>query len=176
MEDKKKVILKTLETDATDAAWRLAGSQFLKLAREPIIAFLARNLGEGENDASIRGKIAAFLDTDIGEALMASLLSMGLSMLPQTTGDVPKRLARELRVRAMSEAGDVIADVLMGPLRQVAVMYLQNIPTQSHESEEPAGLPSESASPRVRIPAVETQEQVETVSVGERGGSGSTGR
>jgi hypothetical protein len=147
VDDKKKELLKLLEGDATDAGWRLAGKQFLKTTREPIVAFLSKQLGD---DDSIRVKVAAFLETDLGEALLASMLSMGLSVLPETTGDIPKRLARELRVHAMTDVGDVVADLLMGPLRQVAVMYLQNVPATTRS--EPASLPTQSEHASVKVP------------------------
>ena len=119
-----KSITKTLATDATEAAWRTAGSQFVKLAREPLVGLLTRHLAPG--DDAFRARLAAFLETELGTALLASMLSASLSAMPQTTGDVPQKLARELRVRAMADAGDVLADVLMGPLRQVMALYLQD--------------------------------------------------
>ncbi len=143
MDDKKtNPMLKSLEVDATDAAWRLAGSQFVKLARDPVVALLSRHLGP--DDPSLRARIAAFLDTELGASLMSGILSVGLSAIPLPANDVSHRLSRELRVRAMAGAGDVIADVLMGPLRQVAVTYLQAAPKVDEEAsapKEPAGLP-----------------------------------
>jgi hypothetical protein len=132
-------MLKTLEVDATEAAWRMAGSQFVKLAKEPIVALLSRHLGP--DDESLRGKIAAFLDTELGVAILSGVLSAGLSAMPLPPNDISQRLSRELRVRSMATAGDAIADVLMGPLRQVAVMYLQGQPTQS-PGADPAALPA----------------------------------
>lgn len=125
----------TLKVDATEAGWRVAGSQFTKLAKEPLVALLARNLGP--DDEALRGRIAAFLNTELGEAMLTALLSAGLSAIPGEPTALPAMMARELRVRSMAGAGDVIADVLMGPLRQVAVMYLQS-PT---EAATPAALP-----------------------------------
>ncbi len=143
MDDKKtNPMLKSLEVDATDAAWRLAGSQFVKLARDPVVALLSRHLGP--DDPSLRARIAAFLDTELGASLMSGILSVGLSAIPLPANDVSHRLSRELRVRAMAGAGDVIADVLMGPLRQVAVTYLQAAPKVDDEvsaPKEPQGLP-----------------------------------
>jgi hypothetical protein len=115
---------KTLQADATEAAWRAAGSQFVKLTREPLVALLSRHLAPG--DESLRARIAAFLETEIGTAMLSALLSAGLSALPDSAGAAPARMARELRVRAMADAGDLIAEVLIGPLRQVAAMYLQD--------------------------------------------------
>ena len=142
--DEKKInpMLKSLEVDATDAAWRLAGSQFVKLAREPIVALLSRHLGP--DDPSLRARIAAFLDTELGASLLSGVLSLGLSAMPLPAGDVAHKLSRELRIRAMAGTSDVVADVLMGPLRQVAVTYLQGAgKTEPAEAtpREPAGLP-----------------------------------
>lgn len=131
-------MLKTLEVDATEAGWRMAGSQFVKLAKEPIVALLSRHLGP--DDESLRARIAAFLDTELGTALLSGVLSAGLSAMPLPANDISQRLSRELRVRAMATAGDAIADVLMGPLRQVAVMYLQGTP--GAQPSDPAALPS----------------------------------
>ena len=119
-----KTLTQTIKVDASEAAWRTAGSQFVKLAREPLVGLLTRHLAPG--DDAFRARLAAFLETELGTALLASMLSASLSALPQTAGDVPQKLARELRVRAMADAGDVLADVLMGPLRQVMALYLQD--------------------------------------------------
>jgi hypothetical protein len=127
----KPPIVKTLQNDAVDAAWRTAASQFVKLTREPLVALLSRHLGP--EDASVRNKIAAFLETEVGTALLTSVLSVGLSAMPGSTGEAPVRLARELRVKAMTDMGDVVADVLMGPLRQVMSIYLQDMPANLPE-------------------------------------------
>lgn len=119
-----KTLTQTIKVDASEAAWRTAGSQFVKLAREPLVGLLTRHLAPG--DDAFRARLAAFLETELGTALLASMLSASLSAMPQATGDVPQKLARELRVRAMADAGDVLADVLMSPLRQVMALYLQD--------------------------------------------------
>ena len=126
---KTQALTQTIKLDASEAAWRTAGSQFVKLAREPLVGLLTRHLAP--NDEAFRARLAAFLETELGTALLASMLSATLSAMPQTTGEVPQKLARELRVRAMADAGDVMADVLLGPLRQVMALYLQ----------DPAGAP-----------------------------------
>jgi hypothetical protein len=118
-------ITKTLQSDATEAAWRTAGNQLVKLTREPLVGLLSRHLGP--DDESLRKKIADFLATEAGTALLAGLLSIGLSAMPTSTGDAPQRLARELRVKAMADMGDLVADVVMGPLRQVMAFYLQDL-------------------------------------------------
>ena len=155
----KPPIMKTLQNDAVDAAWRTAASQFVKLTREPLVAVMSRHLGP--EDESMRKKIADFLATEVGTALLTSVLSVGLAAMPGTAGETPQRLARELRVKAMTDMGDVVADVLMGPLRQVMSLYLQGVPANLPTEEAPAQLPAASAS---SLPS--SLYQSESVSVG----------
>jgi hypothetical protein len=147
--------LKDLGPDATDAAWRVAGGQLVKLAREPLVAALSRQLGPG--DQALQAKLAAFLQTELGTAVLASLLSLGLSALPQMPGlgPAPERLARELRVRAMADAGDVAADVVLGPLRQVLVGLLSAPADTTTDASLTAG--DTTTSPRLAWEALPTQ-------------------
>ena len=118
-------IAKTLQSDATEAAWRTAGNQLVKMTRDPLVGVLSRHLGP--DDEAMRKKIADFLATEAGTALLAGVLSIGLSAMPGTTGEAPQRLARELRVKAMADMSDLVADVVMGPMRQVIAFYLQDL-------------------------------------------------
>lgn len=123
---KSAEMLKTLKIDANDAAWRTAGSQLVKITKEPLVALLCRHLGP--NDESLRGRIAAFLDTEIGSVLIESLLAAGLSAMPNTANGIPQKLGRELRIAAMADSADMVADLLMGPLMQVATTFLKGAP------------------------------------------------
>jgi hypothetical protein len=129
--------------EGSDALNRMAGKQILKLTREPIIAYLAGHLGK--DDPSMRAKVADFINTEMGEALVALLISLGLSTMPK--GFIPQQaagLARELRTVAMTNAGDVAADLLMAPLRAVICGVLT--------PNVLAGLPAETQQVRVSIP------------------------
>lgn len=95
-----------LVADVTDAAFRTAASQFVKLSREPLIGLLTRHLAQG--DEAVRSRIAAFLQTELGGSLLASMLSALLSTMPYRS-DASDRLARELRVRAMSNTFESFA-------------------------------------------------------------------
>ncbi len=126
-ETKEPGLAETLKDDGAAAAWRAAGSQFVKLTRDPLVALLARHLAPG--DDAVRGRIAAFLQTPIGTAMLASLLSVALSAMPRGVGGVaPAMLARELRVRVMADAGDLAAELLMGPLREIMGTFLRDMP------------------------------------------------
>lgn len=152
MHPKVEEITKTLQGDAAEAAWRTAASQFVKMTREPLVAVLSRHLGP--EDESMRKKIADFLNTEIGTALLTSVLSVGLAALPAAGNDAPQRLARELRVKAMTDMGDLTADVLMGPLRQVMALYLQGVPANPPPAELTEGM---------RTPALEGESETTTV-------------
>jgi len=109
--------------DGEDAAYRVAASQLVKATREPLIAVLHRHLGP--DDDRLRAKIAAFLETELGAALLTALLSLGVSTLPAGKSEIPARLGRELRVRSMAGLGDLTADLLTGPLREVIAAHLE---------------------------------------------------
>jgi pyruvate/2-oxoglutarate dehydrogenase complex dihydrolipoamide acyltransferase (E2) component len=133
-----------LQSDAVDAAWRTAASQLVKLTREPLVAVLSRHLGP--DDESMRKKIADFLSTEAGTALLTAVLSVGLSAIPgQGATETVQRLTRELRVKSMADMGDLVADLLMGPLRQVMSLYLQGVPVMP-EAAPPPALPPASPS------------------------------
>lgn len=161
----KLPITSNLRAEAGDAAWRLAASQFVKLTRDPLVGLLSRHLGPG--DDALRARIAAFLETELGTALLAGLLGTALASLPlpASENEAPEKIARELRVRAMAGAGDVVADVLMGPLREVMALYLRGVPEPASPAtaELPAPAPSRlpdatmgSAAPHVEARVVET--------------------
>ncbi len=138
MADPRTPLTQQLQQDAIDAAWRTAATQFVKLARDPIAAALSRKLAPG--DESLRSRIAAFLETEVGTAVMSGLLSMGLSALP---GGVAKvggisqahldRLTRELRLKSMAEVADVAADLVMGPLRETLSLMVRTAGTSIAE-------------------------------------------
>ena len=140
-------ILDTVKADAEAAAWMLAGSQFVKLTKEPIVALLSRHLGPG--DDSLRARIAAFLDTELGTAIVAAILSGGLSAMPAPAGsqaaNINARLARELRVKSMATVGDAAVDLIAGPMRQVIALYIAGAPAF------PMGLPD--GADRVVVPS-----------------------
>jgi len=81
-------------------------------------------------------------------ALLSALLSVGLSALPAMPipggAQVVPRLAQELRVKSMADAGDFAADIVMGPLREMLSMFIL---TTGVQPETPAALDASSATP-----------------------------
>ena len=107
----------TVKSDGADAAWRVACNQFVRLARDPLVAKLSEQLAPG--DADMRVKVAAFLGTEAGEAAISLILALGLQLAPKSLGNVPKRLAKELRVKAMAGGLDLAAELVTKPLREL---------------------------------------------------------
>jgi hypothetical protein len=125
LSNKPEGTLQTLTSDATESARRLAAKQFMKMTRDPLVALLAGHIDQ--NDPSIKAKIAAFLDTELGGGIIAGILSMGVSMIPLEHPEM-KVLASQLRIKAMTDVGDVVADLLMAPLRQVLSDFIRGEP------------------------------------------------
>lgn len=113
----------TLTDDAREAATRTAARQLVKLTRDPLVGLLQRHLAPG--DDAFRARLAAFLETELGTAVLASLLSVGIGSIPSAPPQAGT-LARELRVQGMALASDTALDVLLGPLREVVRVYLQD--------------------------------------------------
>jgi hypothetical protein len=53
------------------------------------------------------------------------MLSAGVSGLPFESA-ITERLAKELRIKALAESGNLLAEIVTGPLRQVLAMYLKD--------------------------------------------------
>ncbi len=111
------------KVDASEAALRTAAKQLAKAARDPLAGAVARHLAPG--DDGMRAKVAALLETEAGLAMLKALLSLALDAIPQA-GTRGAALAHELRVQAMADGADLALDLVMGPLREVVALYLQD--------------------------------------------------
>ena len=131
-------VIDTVKSDSADAAWRVAGNQLVRLARDPLIAKLSENMAPG--DPATRIKIAAFLSTEFGEAVLAGVLALGLEMAPKKLGIVPGRLAQELRVKAFAASFDVLAEMVTKPVRDLISSGLLDDVMESLPQELPDGV------------------------------------
>ncbi len=157
------------KNDGSEAGVRIARKQFVKATREPLVAFLASNLGD--DSPATRKKIADFIESELGESLVSMMLSVGLGAIPGKMGENPfvKKLTRELRLNAETEAGDVLADLLMKPLRQVASFYAATL--GEVEKEEETVAPALEVITQTKVPVDLVVEQPEVVGAGGRSGS-----
>ncbi len=128
-----------LKSNATDAAWRTAGKQVTLLSADSIAALLSRQIDP--KDKKLKAKLETFLATPLGQALLAGGMSLALEAAPQM-GKIPtKRLARELRVQAMAEGGNLLAEAVMAPVRQLLTAgILAGLPEDDEATEEKTGV------------------------------------
>jgi len=114
--------LEGIADDTREASMRMMSSQLVKLTREPLVALLTRNLGLEDNESS-RAKVAMFLKSPLGDAMVSGMLSMGVASLP-VKNDIKQLVSRELRLRAMGTAMDEAVDLIMEPFRTVTGQLL----------------------------------------------------
>jgi len=95
-----------------DAAWRVAAETMVDLARGPLVHAVMKSVAA--QGVVTHTRLDEMLRGEAGDALLRVTLALGLDALG---GRVPvaSRLARELRVSAMTR----VAGVLAGPLQQV---------------------------------------------------------
>lgn len=125
-----------------------AGSEELVLTiKEPLVAALANALGPG--DPTIQAKVAAFMDTAFGEALVGAAASAGLTALNGRVITNPKHMeiaadvAEELKIASGTKVVRVFTGAALGPVRGLLVGTINSIAT-SEEPQIPA--PSEQPS------------------------------
>ena len=119
--------LATVKTEGTEAIWRTAAAQTLTVVQAPLIAALKRQgVSEG-----VLGFVGIFLETEMGRGLLALLLGTALSNIPNF-GNNPKvqRLASELRIMGMASYGNLIAGVVIDPLREMMVNVISGLPEE----------------------------------------------
>jgi len=103
-----------------EAGIRVAARQMVKLTVEPLAALLA-----GPNaEPSARTAAASFLRSPLGKTMVGSVTGMALQQLVAKATNAEERtfwsrVAKELRVEAMATGGDMLADVVMEPLRAI---------------------------------------------------------
>jgi len=131
-------IFEEAKNNASEAGVRIAARQLVKLVQEPIAAAIAGN----SEDESLRRKAGEFLRSDIGKVLVMATASSLLQALissgkiEASEQGLVDRITRELRIATLTEGGDMIAELFMGPLRQVlTALTLPSLP------EEPMQLP-----------------------------------
>lgn len=127
--------------DGRKMATRMAGKQIVKAIQEPLVAALAAQLGPG--DEALKAKIALFLATDIGKALLGGLVSAGLSA---ANGTIIKKadqmmicaeLAEDMKIEAGAVAMDAVVDVIMGPARSIITGTIASLAESTEQLAPP---------------------------------------
>lgn len=141
-EEKKPTMLKQLKTEATNAGYRVAAKQGLNLSHTAVIAVLDKT---GQSD----GKIKSMLNTEFGKAFLSLGLGFGISQIPTTNPHVVK-IGEELRIGAMSDAGNEIISAIIAAVLSAEVSD-EEIQMGEHCSVSPQTL---------RFPLTEDQSQI----------------
>lgn len=92
------------------ALWRTATERTLDAARRPAIRAIVARTGNSEQ------KVAAFLDSREGTALLAYALGVAIPQIPQLASPKWLRLSRELRVLGAKQLTDLAAEQFVDPL------------------------------------------------------------
>lgn len=114
--------LDSAKADAVQGLVRSGGRQLEKNTRKVVATMLATFLKIPDDK---KEDIEAFFETEMGKVMILSLLSVSLGALPENISVVPGLLARELRVEAVATVGDLAAELITGPVRELLVQYIQ---------------------------------------------------
>lgn len=141
MPDPKPSFTSTLISDTSEAGTRVVAEQSLKATRKFLVALATRGFGKKEG-ARIAERITSNLESPVGEVLLAYVCGGALMFLPEKW-NTPRAqaLAKELRVRALAQAGNGLANLLSDPALDVILDYLTG---EDAPASTPAALEAES--------------------------------
>lgn len=134
--------LDTAKADAIQGLVRSGGRQLEKNTRKVVAMMLATFLKIPDEK---KEDIEAFFETEMGKVMILSLLSVSLGALPDGVSVVPGLLARELRVEAVATVGDLAAELITGPVRELLVQYIQTF-KKIESATSPMQLPAATGS------------------------------
>jgi hypothetical protein len=114
-----------LKADSKDAAFRVAGTQIIKIAKNGVLNVLRSKGIENERIETISN----FLDTEIGTAVLSAFVGVAFNYIPPFNKDErAKTLAREFRVGGMTLAGNLLADKALADLLPKMSQILESLP------------------------------------------------
>lgn len=114
-----------LKADSKDAAFRVAGTQIIKIAKNGVLNVLRSKGIENERIETISN----FLDTEIGTAVLSAFVGVAFNYIPPFNKDErAKTLAREFRVGGMALAGNLLADKALADLLPKMSQILESLP------------------------------------------------
>lgn len=111
MTDKEETsFLETFKSDAAEAGYRICSTQMTNGVKNGLVLALTNKGGDGEKAAMLK----AFLETDIGTAMIGYMLGQGLPHIPGLQDD-PRitKLAAEFRTNGMAVAGNALVGQAM---------------------------------------------------------------
>lgn len=117
LQDRGRALVHQIMTvDLPEVQRRVLVRQLTKLVRDALSALFMRGLGD--DSAEMRGKVGRMLQTPLGAALVQGWLYALAEGLGADEG-LALEIKRELRISALFEVGDVVAELIRKPLQQV---------------------------------------------------------
>lgn len=141
-----------VKNDLSTASIRIQARQFLNLVQEPIAANLASKIDPNNADPGMKDKLIKFFGTESGKAIFGILVSL----IVETFGfenDMIKAINKEIRIESMAVIGDEVADVVMGPLREVLANFASG---KNNDFNFKIGAPS--MNDGIKLPTIEFAE------------------
>lgn len=160
-EDEPKTVLQkgvvVAKHYASEGSVRIVAKQLVARTRPILIDLLTKQFGK--KDKNFAAKMSMMMESPLGAAFHAIVLSFLINAMPQKLRDkVPyvERVVEELRVSAVADAGNMVAEMILGPLSELATMYFQNA---EEITETALGGLTETKKEEVIVETISTQKQ-----------------
>lgn len=116
----------TIKGDGVEAAYRVAGTQITKATKNALLKLLK---SKGINNKHLNS-VSNFLDTEMGGAVLSTLVGMILDHIPALKNDQRARtMSKEFRVSGMALVGNLMADAVLGDLLSSLGSIVEQLPT-----------------------------------------------
>lgn len=133
-----KAAANTLMNDASDAAWRHAAEETVATVKAPLAAAMMKHVGI-DKDSFVGNRVAAFLDTRMGEGVLSLSLSAMFPLiertLPANMQGHSARMSKELRIRGIHDVAAPLIRAVTDPLRTVMVTQIESMKASGLEAE-----------------------------------------
>ncbi len=135
MKQIKPTFISQTKSDATKAAYRIAGKQITKGTKAAILKLI-----KNENkDITMAEQL---LDTEFGNALVSAVIGYSLTYAPKISEDERvQKLAAEFRINGIATAGNNIVDIVTDnivPVIDLALTMLPNKTDEKFRADDPA--------------------------------------
>jgi hypothetical protein len=127
----KPSFMEMVKGDATKAAYRVAGTQMSKGVKQGILKLMqAKGLDDGKLAA-----VSELLETEIGTAIVAAILGVGLNYVPKLSEDPRvQKLGEEFRVQAMTTVGNEVIGAAIEHFLPAITSALSSLPPVENQA------------------------------------------